>query len=134
MILKNEARKAMRKIGLKDVKMALGDTRFRETLPQEMKMEVAKYLQNPTCNCNFTFLLNLLKNCRKQLSDYFPGKEVASEDEEMSKLAQNHWTVINCNKDELEDRMRALPPGRKQIAIARYMDEVTVLINEIDVL
>ena len=55
------------------------------------------------------------------------------EPEEAKKLAENNWTVINCKADELEERLRRLPNGRKQLAIARYEDLVTVVINEIDV-
>jgi hypothetical protein len=46
-------------------------------------------------------------------------------------MAQNTWTVINCNIDELEKRLKALPPGRKQLELARYEDQVTVVVNEL---
>ena len=36
-----------------------------------------------------------------------------------------------CN-EELESKLQALPPGRKQLAIARYENLVTVVINELD--
>ena len=51
---------------------------------------------------------------------------------EQEKLAKNNFSIINCSIGELEDRMKSLPSGRKQIAIARYEDQVTVVINELD--
>ena len=49
-------------------------------------------------------------------------------------MAENHWTVINCHIDELESKLKKLPPGRKQIAITRYADQATVVVNELDIL
>lgn len=42
--------------------------------------------------------------------------------------------VINCHKDELEHRLQKLGPGRKQIAICRYEDQVTAVINELEII
>jgi hypothetical protein len=47
-------------------------------------------------------------------------------------LAKNNFSIINCSIGELEDRMKTLAAGRKQIAIARYEDQVTVIVNELD--
>ena len=95
-----------------------------------MKTEMTKYLQNPTCNCSLDFLVSLLKNCRPQLAEYFPDKDIATAEE----VSRQAWepTVINCSVDDLEARLKALPPGRKQVSVARYMDQVTVVINELD--
>ena len=76
----------------------------------------------------------ILRDCRPQLQSYFPGRELYKEEEEAAKLAENHWSVINCGIEELEDRLRNLPPGRKQIAMARYEDQVTIVVNEIDII
>lgn len=125
----------MNKIGLMDVKNALRDQRFRESLPEELTSDIIKYLQNPGCGaCGTKLFRKILRDCRKQLLSYFPGRDVYKEEEEMAKLAENHWSVINCHKDELEDALKKLPVGRKQIAIARYEDQVTVVVNELDVL
>ena len=125
----------MNRIGLMDVKNALKDKRFRESLPPELSADLVKYMQNPACGgCGTKLFRKILKDCVKQLRDYFPGQEVANEEEEILKLAENHWTVINCHIDELEDRLRKLPPGRKQLDVARHLDQVTVVINEIDIL
>jgi len=125
----------MKKIGLLDVKNALKDPRFRETLPENLTPELVKYLNNPGCgSCGIKLFRKILRDCRKQLGDYFPGRELYKEEEEMEKLAENHWSVINCRIDELEDKLRDLPPGRKQIAMARYEDQVTIVVNEIDII
>ena len=127
----------MKKIGLLDVKRALNDGRFRDSLPPEFhkryEKEIVKFLSDPGCSCNVPLYRGLLRDCRTQLEAYFPGREAMNEQEEAKKLAENNWTVINCKADELEERLRRLPNGRKQLAIARYEDLVTVVINEIDV-
>jgi hypothetical protein len=117
-----------------EVKLALQDPRFRDSLPIEFQDDVAKFLSNPTCACNVPIYRKVLKNCAKQLIEYFPGNEITNEEVEIQKLSQNHWTVINCHVSELEAKLRALPPGRKQIAPARYGDQVTVVVNELDVI
>lgn len=125
----------MNKIGLMDVKSALKDARFRKNLPPELNDDVVKYLNNPGCpTCGVPLFRKILKHCKQQLRDYFPGQDVVDEEKELAKLAENHWTVINCSVDELEDQLRKLPPGRKQIDVARYEDQVTVVVNEIDIL
>lgn len=128
----------MNKIGLLDVKKALKDSRFRDALSSEFKskheVELVKFLSDPGCACNMSLYRAVLTEARPQLQQYYPGKEIYKEEEELQKLAQNNWTVINCKIDELEDRLRKLGPGRKQVAITRYEDSVTAVINELDIL
>lgn len=125
----------MKKIGLMDVKNALKDQRFREKLPESLTPELVKYLNNPGCGaCGTKLFRKILRDCRPQLQSYFPGREIYKEEEEAAKLAENHWSVINCHIDELEDILRGLPPGRKQLAVCRYEDQVTVVVNELDII
>ncbi len=119
-------------IRLLDVKQALRDGRFRTSLPAEVQPEVEKYLRNPTCACNTKLYRTVLQTCQKQLEAYFPGKCVEDQTEKVASLPTNSWTVINCHKDELEARLRKLPNGRKQIAVSRYEDQVTAIVNEMD--
>jgi DNA-binding transcriptional MerR regulator len=74
----------------------------------------------------------ILKNCKEQLEKYYPNSEAPNPDEELQKLSENKWTVINCHIDELEKQLRKLGPGRKQLDMARYLDQVTVIVNELD--
>jgi hypothetical protein len=124
----------MKTIGLQDVKTALKDHRFRESLPDSLKNDLAQYLQNPSCPCNMPFYKKLLREGKNVLLDYFKGSviEELKEDEEAVKLATNYWQVINCHVSELEGKLKSLPIGRKQIAITRYEDQVTVVVNELD--
>lgn len=115
-----------------EVKQALKDNRFRENLPDEFKDDLVQYLNNPSCSCNLPFYRRILKDAQALLKRFYPGREVLNEEEEIAKLAQNHWMVINCKSNELEDRLKKLPPGRKQLAVARYGDDVTVIVNELD--
>jgi len=115
------------------IKDALRDNRFRDVLPIEYQEEVAQFIQDPGCPCNVPLYRKILRDCKKQLRDYFPGKEISDEKEEIQRLSQNHWSVISCHIDQLEKKLRSLPPGRKQLDVARYEDQVTVVINELDI-
>lgn len=123
----------MKKIGLPDVKAALKDGRFRDSLPESLKPDLIKYLQNPSCPCNVPFYRKLLKEAKDNLLEYYHGGEITDEKDEIKKLAENQWQVFNCHVSELEGKLRSLPPGRKQIAITRFEDQVTCVVNELDV-
>jgi uncharacterized Zn finger protein len=120
------------KIGLMEIKKALLDGRFREKLPIELKDKMAKYLHCPSCSTSTEILREILKNCQNQLLEYFPGAQI-DEQQELKKLSENHFSVINCNVKELESKLKSLPPGRKTLAISRYQDEITVVINEVNI-
>ena len=122
-----------KKIGLLEVKQALRDGRFRDKLPDTLKEDIQKYLQNPGCACNMPIYRRVMQFGGEQLKAYFPDRELPNVEEELTRLAENHWLVINCHIGELEGRLTKLPPGRKQIAVARYEDQVTVVVNEIDI-
>lgn len=122
----------MTKISLLDVKTALKDSRFRLILPEEMKKDVEAFLDNPGCACHTPLYRKILRDCKDQLKKYYPNMEVPDQDEEIRKLAENNWSVINCGIFELEKKLRGLGPGRKQLAVARYGDQVTVVVNELD--
>lgn len=122
----------MSRISIRDVKNALKDSRFRLTLPKEMAPQVEQFLDNPGCACHAPLYRRLLKECGEQLSRYYPGMDIPDQEEEIRRLAENRWSVINCHVDELESRLAKLPPGRKQLDVARWEDQVTVVINELD--
>jgi hypothetical protein len=121
-------------ITISDVKKALKDERFRDILPKNMEREIISFLDNPSCACHLPLYRRILKECGSQLSKYYPGMEVPDKDEEIIKMAENHWMVINCHIDELENRLKKLGPGRKQIDVARYQDQVTVVVNDLDII
>lgn len=123
-----------RPIGLMEVKQALRDARFRSSLPESFKDDIQKYLNNPGCACNVPIYQKVMREAKKELQAYFPNRSVADLDEEVKKLAQNHWSVINCHVSELEAKLRKLSPGRKQVTVARFEDQVTVVVNELDVI
>lgn len=124
----------MNAISVRDIKIAMQDSEFRRKLPETLKEDIQKYEQNPGCACNMPIYKKILKYGIKQLQEYFPGREIENIDEELEKLNKNYWTVISCHKDELEAKLKALPNGRKQIAVARWEDQVTVIVNEIAIL
>lgn len=100
-------------------------------MPEELLTDVQKFLSNPGCACNHPIYRKVLQVAKAQLLAYYPGKEAAPE-AEMNKVARNEWTVINCHIDELQSRLQKLPPGRKQVEVARFQDQVTVIINELE--
>jgi hypothetical protein len=91
-------------------------------------------MQNPGCACNVPIYRRVLREAREQLNEYYPGRELTDPDEEIRKLAENNWLVINCHVDDLEKKLHELPPGRKQLAVSRFEDQVTVVVNELDVI
>lgn len=117
-----------------EVKQALRDRRFRDSLPNEFQEEVQKYLQNPGCACNVPLYKKIMTDAKEQLQSYYPNRSILSLDEDAAKLADNHWSVINCHIDELEAKLKKLPSGRKQITVARFEDQVTIVVNELDLL
>jgi hypothetical protein len=122
------------RIGFSKVKQALFDVRFRLTLPESLQEDVNKFLNNPGCSCNGPIYRRVLQEAGDQLKMYFPTLEYVAPDVEAAELANNHWSVINCHVNELEGKLKKLPPGRKQIAVSRYGDQVTVVVNELDVI
>lgn len=121
----------MKKLSLLDIKQALWDKRFRDLFP-EHSAEINKFIENPGCACNVDFYKKLMQH-KDRLQEYFPTKEIVTPQEEAESLAQNHWKVINCTAQELEGKLKSLGKGRKQIAVARWQDQVTVVVNELDV-
>lgn len=124
----------MKKITLLDIKDVLKDKRFRDALAPELKPDLLKYLSNPSCTCNVPFYRKVLKDHRPLLISFFPDAEIEDEAVEVARKAENHWRVINCLVTELEAELKKLPPGRKQVAVTRFEDKVTVVVNELDVL
>lgn len=122
----------MKPVTLMDVKQALRDPKFRESLPQELSEDIRKYQQNPGCACNVPLYKKIMTDAKESLQAYYPSKSIVSLEEDARKLAENNFSVISCSIDKLEEELKKLPIGRKQIAMARYEDQVTVVINEID--
>ena len=114
-------------LSLADVKIALRDEKFRESLPEIFSEDLKKFLNNPGCGCNISFYKKLIKEAKAELQRYYPEKEIRM-------LSEINFSVINCHSSELEEILKKLNPGRKQIAIARYEEEVTVVINELDII
>lgn len=124
-----------KKITYHDIKQALLDERFRNTLPPELATDVQKFLKNPGCACNHPIYIKIAQKAQKELIQYFPTKEVETVEEmqkKVEKLARNDWQVINCHIDQLGEKLRGLKPGRKQLDIARWQDQVTVVINHLE--
>jgi hypothetical protein len=110
----------------------LKDTKFRSNLPSELDEDVRKYELNPGCPCNLNIYRNVLKYASKELREYYPDREVMNPDAELIPLQKNDWKVINCHISEAERKIQEYTFGRYQIALARYEDQVTILINGLD--
>lgn len=122
-----------RKLGILDVKHAINDQRFCDLFP-ELKEDIEKVQKDPGCSCNREIYLKFF-SYKDRLEKYFPNKTIETIEEEKIKLAENHWKVINCHISELESKLKKLvPSGRMQLAVTRYEDQVTAVINPLDVL
>jgi hypothetical protein len=117
-----------KKLTLLEIKQSLWDQRFRELFP-EIKKEIDEFLKNPGCPCNVSLYKEILKQ-KDRLQKYFPTKDIEEVAEDVK--LNNNFKVINCKATQLEKELRKLRPGRKQLAVARWEDEVTVVINELD--
>ncbi len=116
------------------MKQALQDPRFVDSLPESLQKGAEKYIKDPGCACNHEFIINVLRDASDKLREYYPAAtEVVDPDEEIEKLSKNNWKVFSCHIDELEEKLQKLPPGRKQLDVARWEDQVTVIMNELDI-
>lgn len=120
----------MNNITLADIKLALRDDRFKKSLPENFRDDIKKWEKNPGCGCNIPFYKKIIENAKDCLKQYYPNKDISSTEVEI--FSENKFSVINCSVNDLEGLLKKMPPGRKQIAIARYENQVTVVLNEID--
>lgn len=123
----------MKKLRLIEIKNSiLHDARFRVLFP-ELEKEFQDVLKNPSCGCNLPIYRKVLEY-KDRLSKYFPNREIVTPKEEADALGPNQWSVINCKAEELEGVLNGLHKfGRKQIAVSRWEDQVTVVVNDIGV-
>lgn len=73
-----------------------------------------------------------MKTASKELATYFPNKEMGDPEEEPRLKAE--WIVISCDVDELASRLRKLPKPVSVQGVARWENQVTVIIKESDAL
>ena len=120
-----------RKLGAIEIKQAImADQRFRDMFP-ELKQDIDAIIKNPTCACNRAMLEKFFQ-FRDRLETYFPNRIIETVEETTTKLSKNNWKVINCHVNELENLLRKFAPTiRRQLAVARYQDQATVILNEI---
>jgi hypothetical protein len=124
-----------KKVNIHDIKQALLDERFRSSLPPELNEDVQKFLKNPGCACNHPVYMNVMRKAGKEIANYFPMKETPSPEEAekaLERFAKNEWQVINCSVQDLAAELKKLPPGRKQLDVARWQDQVTVVVNHLE--
>lgn len=119
----------MKEIKIETIKKALLDNNFRKLYP-ELQKEIDQWINNPDCKCNNP-LYNAIINDTNTLKKYF-GEDILVTDylAPIEPEQLNQWTVINCHIDELEEYLQKLPSGPKQIAVARWEDQVTIVIND----
>ena len=124
----------MKPVGLMDVRQALlADDRFQNLFP-EMKAEIDKFLKDPRrCgSCVVPLAKEILNHFPDRVEKYFPGRLVIRPEDESKKLAEHNYTIINCHINELEEKLRRLPAGGKRyLSLARFEDQVTVIVDEI---
>lgn len=123
----------MKPVGIIDIKQALHDDRFCNLFP-ELQHEIDRLKKQPSCgSCSIPLAHTILNTYSDRVEKYFPNRKVIKPKEEAKTLSENHWQVINCSINDLEGELKKLPPGRMQLAITRYEDQVTVVVNELAV-
>jgi hypothetical protein len=124
-----------RKVTVHNIKQALLDERFRESLPIDLSEDVQNFLKNPGCACNHPIYMRVMQKAGRQVAAYYPAMDTPAPDEfekQVEKILANSWEVINCHADELVHKLRELGPGRKQLDIARWQDQITVVVNHLE--
>jgi hypothetical protein len=119
-------------ISIHDIKEALKNEEFRNALPENLQGDVQKFLSNPNCSCNMKIYQRILSEAETNVKAFFPNKGFVSPQQVMESVMQNNWTVINCNINNLEEELKKLKSGRKQITMGRYEDQITVIVNELE--
>src|SRR5581483_11074571 len=112
----------MNKLTVMDIKQAIWDERFRALFP-EFEKQFEAFFKKPGCGCNMNFIRNVMKH-KDRLKQYFPTKDIELAEE---KDAENDYIVINCQVDELADRLKKYTAGKRMVAVARFRDKVTVV-------
>lgn len=119
----------MTEIKIASIKKALRSHGFRNNYP-ELKEDIDAYIKNPDCKCNIP-LYNAILSDLPRLKKWFGEEAVVVEpplSEEPDQI--NQWQVFNCHIDDLESFMQGLSHGPKQIAIARFEDQITIIVND----
>ena len=111
----------------------LNDGRFRDLFP-ELKDKIAEIIHNPGCACNVP-KIDKFFGYKDRLSKYFSNRDVKEPKDEVREMNQNHWKVHNCHVDEIEGVLNGLHKvGRYQIAVARYEDRATIVVNSLGIM
>jgi hypothetical protein len=120
-------------ITLNEVKRAIRSADFRRLFP-ELSGEFEQYMAKPGCApCVRNVITGLLQR-QETLLAYFGDVEldiVTPEAGEAPPASANIYRVINCHIDKLEEELSKLPPGPKQIAAARWSDQITIIVNDL---
>lgn len=122
-----------KKLSRLEIKQAiLTDSRFRDLFP-ELEKEIKQVIKNPGCACHIP-VYDKFFEYKDRLGKYFSNNEIVHPKDEAKEASQNNWKVITCKSHELENKLNELHKfGRKQIAVARYQDDVTVIINDMGI-
>ncbi len=125
-----KTKKTLSRLEIKNAIM--NDGRFRDLFP-ELKKDITAVINDPGCACNIPIYDKFFKY-KKRLGEYFSNRAIKTPEDERRELEQNHWSVFNCKADELEGVLNKMHKiGRKQIAVARYEDEITIIVNDLGV-
>ena len=121
-------------ISTRTIKKLLWNPKFRNKFPSLQK-PIKRFLRNPGCGCNRPLLVQIQK-METLIREFYAEEGINIEDADMeddkkNRETKNNFTVINCHKDELQPLLKKLPNGPKQIAVARWEDQVTVIVNEV---
>ena len=108
---------------------ALHNPKFRQILAGDYTEELQSFDKDPNCLCHHKFYRLIATKEVEAFRRFYPE---LGELETSNELREDNWHVINCSVEDVLDQLRKLPPGKKQVALARYEDQVTIVVNEFD--
>lgn len=112
---------------------------FRDLFP-DMAEKFSEYFKNPSCPCNYGLVQHVVSD-GTALERWFKRPVMLDDNlRAMSeKLMMRHgpggqreFWVLNTTTDKLQSELDSLPPGPKTFAIARWQDQVTVVIQDLE--
>jgi hypothetical protein len=126
------------KIGVYELRNACKKTQFAKLFPEHQAL-FQSYWNKPGCGNCWRSLLEAIARQTDRIEDYFGDVEIdlglIPEPRSAGIVAAN-TIVMNCGVSELQgaiDRLCSQNAGAKTFSLARWKDEVTVIVNVVDV-
>jgi len=117
------------------IRKAINRKRFQDLFP-ELAEIFERYITRPGCGSCEETLFSALLASPERLKQYFGDdsqfEQIPPPPPALARMVpEQSFTVINCHVDELSSKLNMMPPGRYEIAAARWENEITVIVKTI---